>query len=351
MKSKLNYKLLNILILVVIAYILVSTYSVWGSILSKVVSIATPFILAFVVAYALYPFVRILQKKGIKKGLSVSIVVLVFLLLTVGVLILTMPILYQQLIALSKQLLEFASDISTKFHIDLGNFEEGVTSVLNKTITSAGEYVSSGVISVISSSIKAVLLIFVSFILFVYFLWDMDKVRAFIKDLLKGTTKKNFGYVRELDKSLGHYFKGLAICMIIQFVEYSLLFLLIGHPNWLLLGVIGAVSAIVPYFGQLFTDIVALVTASVVSGPVFIATLVISIIFPAVDSYVISPKVYGKTNDMSPILIILGVVVGESIGGIIGIAASLPVLIMLTTTYKYFKEDIDNKVKEIHDKK
>ena len=168
---------------------------------------------------------------------------------------------------------------------------------------------------------------------------------------MENTTEKIFGYVKELDKSLGNYFKGLTICMIIQFLEYSLLFLIIGHPNWLLLGLIGAVSAIVPYFGQLFTDIVALVTASVVSVPVFIATLVISLIFPAVDSYVISPKVYGKTNDMSPILIILGVVIGESIGGILGIAASLPVLIMLTTTYKYYKDDIAAKIKEMHNKK
>lgn len=351
MKSKLNYKLLNTLITVIIIYILISTYSIWGSVLSQIISIAAPFALAFVLAYALYPFVRALQKKGINKILAVAIVILIFLLLTVGVLILTMPLLYQQLIALSKQLLEVASDLSTKFNLDLGGFEEGVTNVLNKTITSAGEYVSSGIVSVVSSSIRVVLMMFVSFILFIYFLWDMDKIRVFVKEFFKNTTDKIFGYVKELDLSLGNYFKGLTICMIIQFVEYSLLFLVIGHPNWLLLGVIGAVSAIVPYFGQLFTDIVALVTASVVSVPLFIATLVISLVFPAIDSYVISPNVYGKTNDMNPILIILGVVIGESIGGIIGIAVSLPVLIMLTTTCKYYKDDIAKKIKEMHNKK
>ena len=351
MKNKLNYKLLNSLILVVILYIVFSTYSFWGGLLGKIGTILTPFAIAFVLAYALYPFVRLLEKKGVKKGMAVTTVVVIFLLLTVGVLALTMPILYQQLVALSRQLILALGSISTKFNIDLGGFEKNIMGVLNKAITSAGEYVSSGLVSVISSSIKAVLVIFISFILFIYFLWDMDKIRKGIRDLLSGASKKTNGYVREMDHSLGNYFKGLAICMVVQFVEYSIIFLVIGHPNWLLLGVIGAVSAIIPYFGQLFTDIVALVTASVVSLPLFIATLVISLIFPAIDSYVISPKIYGKTNDMSPILIILGVVVGDEIGGILGIACALPVLIMLTTTYKYYKEDIIKRINKINNKK
>ena len=351
MKNKLNYKLLNGLLLVVILYIVCSTYSFWGGILGKVIKVATPFAIAFVLAYALYPFVRGLEKKNVKKGLAVSFVVVVFLLLTVGVLALTMPILYQQLVALSRQLILVLSSLSTKFNIDLGSFENGLMDVLNKAITSAGEYVSSGIVSVISSSIKAVLVIFISLILFIYFLWDMDKIRKGIKELLAGATKKTNGYIRELDHSLGNYFKGLAICIVVQFIEYSIIFLVIGHPNWLLLGVIGAVSAIIPYFGQLFTDIVALVTASVVSLPLFIATLVISLIFPAIDSYVISPKIYGKTNDISPILIILGVVIGDEIGGIIGIACALPALIMLTTTYKYYKDDIVKNMKKLNTKK
>lgn len=347
MKNKLNFKLLNLLILVIIIYILVSTYGVWGAFLSKLFSISLPFLIAFVLAYALYPFVRMLQKKNVRKPLAITIVVVVFLLLTVGLLALTMPILYQQLIALSKQLIEVVSDLSTKFNIDLGNLQNTLTNVLNKTITSAGEYVSNGLISVISESVKALVMLFISLILFVYLLVDMDKIRQTVKEFFSGISKKTFNYVKTLDTELGNYFKGLAICMIIQFFEYSFLFLIIGHPNWLLLGALAGITVMIPYFGGLFIDIVAIVTASVVSTPVFIATVVISLIFPIIDSYVISPRVYGKTNNVSPILIILGVVIGSKVGGLLGIAASLPILILLTTTYKYYKKDIINKFKQI----
>ena len=351
MKNKLNFKLLNTLLAVVIIYILVTTYNVWGAFLGKVLTILSPFIFGFVLAYALYPFVRMLQNKGVRKPLAVAIVVLVFLLLTVGLLIITMPLLYQQLVALSKQLIEVFSDLSMKFNIELGGFEESIITVLNKTITNAGEYLSNGLVSVISNSIKAIIAVFIVIILFVYFLMDMDKIRKAIKEFFQGFTKKTYNYIKSLDIELGHYFKGLAICIIIQFIEYSILFLIIGHPNWLLLGAIGAVTAIIPYFGQLFTDVVAIVTASVVSTPVFIATIIISLIFPSIDSYIISPKVYGKTNNINPILIILGVIIGNSIGGIIGIVSALPVLIIITTTYRYYKDDIKKQIKKLEHSK
>ena len=295
----------------------------------------------------MYPFVRLLEKKGVRKHLAVAIVVLIFLLLTVGLLIITMPLLYQQLVALSKQLVEVFSDLSSRFNIDLGTFQNSLTKMLNKTIANAGEYLSNGIISVVSSSVKAIVAAFIVIVLFVYFLMDMDKIRKAIKDFFSGFTNKTYNYIKSLDIELGNYFKGLAICIVIQFVEYSILFLIIGHPNWLLLGAIGAITAIIPYFGQLFTDIVAIVTASVVSTPVFIATIIISLVFPSVDSYIITPKVYGKTNNINPILIILGVVIGNSIGGFIGIISALPVLIILTTTYRYYKNDIKKNLKKL----
>ena len=347
MKNKLNFKLLNTLLSVVIIYILVTTHNVWGAFLGKVLAVLSPFIFGFVLAYAMYPFVRILEKKGVRKNLAVAIVVLVFLLLTVGLLIITMPLLYQQLIELSKQLVEVFSDLSSKFNIDLGTYQKTLTGILNKAISNAGEYLSNGLISVISTSVKAIVNVFIVIVLFVYFLIDMDRIRKAIKEFFLGFKEKTYNYIKSLDIELGNYFKGLAICIIIQFIEYSVLFLIIGHPNWLLLGAIGAVTAIIPYFGQLFTDVVAIVTASVVSTPVFIGTIIISLIFPSVDSYIITPRVYGKTNNINPILIILGVVIGNSIGGFIGIVAALPALIVLTTTYRYYKEDIKKTIKKL----
>jgi len=88
--------------------------------------------------------------------------------------------------------------------------------------------------------------------------------------------------------------------MIIQLFEYSLLFFIVGHPNWLILGILACLTTIIPYFGGVLTNIIAILTATVISTPLTIATIVICLIFPQLDGYVISPHVYGKTNDINP---------------------------------------------------
>ena len=139
--------------------------------------------------------------------------------------------------------------------------------------------------------------------------------------------------------------------MLIQLFEYSFLFFIIGHPNWLILGLLACITTIIPYFGGLITNILAIIMASVVSVPLVIATIVICMIFPQLDGYLISPKVYGKTNNVKPVVVIISITAGGILFGITGIIASFPVAIILIATYKFYKEEIFEKLGDMKDSK
>ena len=74
-------------------------------------------------------------------------------------------------------------------------------------------------------------------------------------------------------------------------------------------------------------------------------------ICPNIDGYIIGPKVYGKTNQLHPLINIFAVFAGGILGGFWGIVISLPITIILIATYKFFKEDIDNKISVIKELK
>ena len=57
-KNRLNYKLLNFLILMGLLYICVTNIGTWFNILMSVISVCMPFLIAFVIAYALHPLVN-----------------------------------------------------------------------------------------------------------------------------------------------------------------------------------------------------------------------------------------------------------------------------------------------------
>ena len=77
---------------------------------------------------------------------------------------------------------------------------------------------------------------------------------------------------------------------------------------------------------------------------------IICVIFPQIDGYLIIPKIYGKTNNISPILTIFAVFAGGVLGGTVGILIALPTTIILRTLYNHYKNDISKKIINIKDK-
>lgn len=344
LKNKLNYKLLNLLMIAGIVFLGIQTFDWWGGIVNKLFSIILPFLISFGIAYSLYPCVRGLEKKGVRKKIATTSVVLTVICVIILLFSITIPLFYEQLLSLSQIIGDVVADLSVKFELNLGSFHKMIDSSLNNIISKVGNYISNGTIEILSTSIDIATKTIIVAIVSIYFLFDMDKIRYRIKLILKRINNRAFDYVKAVDNELGNYLQGLVIFMIIQFIEYCLLFAIIGHPNWLLLGVLASLTTVIPYFGGLATNIIAVVLASVVSTKLFIATTIICLVFPNVDGYIISPKVYGKTNNINPVWTIFAVFAGGALYGFLGIVVALPVYIIIKCTYNFFKKDIYGKI-------
>ena len=347
MENKLNYRLLNTTLLLLLLLLIAVNITTWWGFVSTIIRIMMPFIIAFGCAYALHPLVKKLEDKGIGHALSVTIVVLAIVLILSALLAITLPLVYDQLILFSKMIIQVLEDVSSKFDLNLGNIEVKVTDFLNDAIGSVGKIVSDGTMNILSKSVGFLGSFVVGFIAWIYFLADMDKLRQIFADFLKGLKGKAYRYFKAVDLEIGNYIKGLSIFMVIQLIEYSLLFFIVGHPNWLLLGILACITTVIPYFGGLITNIIAVITASVVSMPTFIGTGVICLIFPQLDGYVISPKVYGKTNNVNALITIMVVSIGGTLAGVLGIIVALPIYLFIRTTYHFYIADIKKSVKKV----
>ncbi len=347
--NKINYGIVNLAALMLLLYIGVSNVGLWMGILGKCISVLGPFIVAFVFAYAFTPLVRWLDRKGLSKSLAITVVVIALVVILGGIIALTLPLLYDQLKLLAKTVVEVMQNFDTKFNINLGTYEIKITDYLNDILKSVGAVASSSTMDIINKSLGFIGKVVVGFVGFVYFLIYMENIRSTLRDLLKASNKKMFNYIKLMDTEITNYLKGLEIFMAIQLFEYSLLFLLVGHPNWLILGILACITTIIPYFGGLITNIIAIILASVISPKLFILTIIICLIFPQLDGYIISPRVYGHTNKVNPLITIMAVSIGGTLAGPVGIIVALPCYLLLRTTYNFFKKDLKKgmvKVKE-----
>ena len=346
MENKFNYKLLNFLVFLGILYMLYLLRDFGGSVCSVLVNILKPFLIGFYLAYAFYPFVRMLRKK-LPKTISI-IILLVLIIASLSFLIISViPIFTKQLSSLFNGIIKFINNLDNIFNIDLTSLKKSINEYFNELSMNLGKYISDGALSFVNASINIISNFIISMVSFVYFLFYMDSIRNTIKLFCKKKSQKVLDLTTEIDEGMSNYFKGLLMCIVIQFIEYTLIFYLIGHPDFLLLGIICSVSTVIPYFGGIIANIIAVITASVVSQKLLILTLIVAFICPNIDGYVISPRVYGKTNKISPLINIFAVFAGGVLKGFVGILVALPTAIIVQIIFKYYKKDILEKIDTI----
>jgi len=154
------------------------------------------------------------------------------------------------------------------------------------------------------------------------------------RNISVGAKKEVYNIIINIDKALTNYLKGTSIIVIVEIIEYTFIYLIVGHPNYLLLGFLAGITTFIPYFGGLFTNIIALVTGFCISKKLFIICLIIAIIVPIIDGYIIDPKIYEKTNKIDNLKAIISLILCSNLFGIIGVLIAIPFYIILEEVIK-----------------
>lgn len=347
MNEKVNYKLLNILIIIAIICLLYFIRGLWIGIVAKIFGIVAPFVLAFCLAYVIYPLVRKLMEAGSPKWLAILTVCILGFGSIFLIIMLTVPLLYEQILLFLSNISMFLSDLSMKYELNFGTLQSSLSDFSSNIISGLGSSISDGAINVVNTSVNVFSTGIVVVCAAIYFLIDMPQIREMVKRYFNRKNRRTCLFLEKLDDELTKYIGGMGKNILIQVIEYTFAFLIIGHPNYLILGILSGLSAIIPWFGGFLVAVISLLVSSVIGTRLFLLTVVICIICPVLDGNVIGPRVYGKTNKLHPLLVIFAVSAGGVVGGFWGIVLSLPIAIIIKTTYNFYKRDIDRKVKFI----
>lgn len=339
-KNKIDYKLINVTLTILSIYLVYQTKDFWVGLLSTFWNIIFPFFISFIIAYALYPFLRKLMDKGLPKGLAVAIIIACILIVGIVMISLITPLLIEQTTSLFNGIVSFLKELSAKYNINFKDVQNTLSMSFNDILEKLGGVVSNGAINFISVSLDYLSKFFIIFASFIYFFIDMDKIRTVVRQFLLKKSKKMYDYVAILDNEMELYLSGFMKIVVISFFEYLIIYSIIGHPNAVLLGGLAAFGNLIPYFGGIVTNLIAAITAFVISPKLFIKTCIAFVIFSSVDGYVINPLVYGKTNKVHPLVVIISVFAGGILFGILGVIISLPLSILMIATFKFFKPDL-----------
>jgi len=175
----------------------------------------------------------------------------------------------------------------------------------------------------------------------IYLLIDKESIiynlKRFVYSILSETLSTkvvNFG--RLVNNIFKKYLFGKMIDSIIFGTITFLGFMILKIPYALAFSLFIGVTNMIPYFG----NIIGMIPVAVITlffSPIKSVVLVLFIItLSNIDGWFISPKIIGDKVGISPLLIILGIVLGGGLFGILGMLLGVPTMALIKTLLEDF---------------
>lgn len=330
------YRLGFLFLLFIVFFIFMKLKPMWGPIVSVASIIFSPFFIGAFISYLLHPIVEALHRRGMKRGLSVIIIYLIFFGVTGFGLYKGIPATVNQIQELSENAPSLIRQYKTwveMLHDHTSNWPFGIQERIEKGLDNLEVQMNVYVNKILNYSTKIfdflVLLALIPFISF-YMLKDYDELKKMIWYMTpKKWRNQGRAFMRDVDTSLGEYIRGqLLICAAIG-VACTLLFWLFGMKYPLVFGTIIGITNVIPYFGPIIGAIPAMIIAATMSVKMVLTVAIIVIVLQFLEGNVLSPMIVGKSLHMHPLFIMLALLAGEEMGGIVGMILSIPILAVL----------------------
>lgn len=346
-------------------------------VVSWIFSVLAPFVLGLILAYLLLPVVDFVskllnkvpflgKKKGICRGLSILITIValgfaLFMLLSLIVSSFTSNlhfVSFEELKAIAASLWDQISNFYEGIRKILRNYEVYIPS-FNKLVEMAKESLNkingsdgasfvtalgTGMIGVMNTVKNTVVKWGLAIIFSVYFLYDSEGMSKYWDRAFKAILgEKAHGVakiaVKDLDKCFAGYIRGQLADAIFMAIVVSIAFAIAGVPYAALIGVCTGIGNLVPYVGP-FVAYGMTALSCLMKGDLKMLVIGVIIVFiiQTIDGNIINPKLLSNSVDVHPVLVIIALLFGGSIGGFLGMVVAVPVAAFLRIQFERFVE-------------
>lgn len=370
MKKFWNEKVLNYIValtttglIILAAYFAVSRIQVLKTVVDLVVTTTMPFIIGFVIAFLLAPFMYKVEgllsaktnlKAKLKRVLSVVASLLLFFFIIFIFFAIITPELVDSVVLLSNSidgylasLEKILDSIAFEFRSnrELMNWIiNNIESAVQSGIAYVTEYIPTFITNALSASIQVVKFAFnflIGIIVATYYLLDYENLHKKTKMIIYAVFPK--GIADELQRIstlssriFNQFIVGKAIdsliigiiclvgCMIMKLPYYGLIAFVVGVTN------------MIPFFGPFIGAIPCMFLLLLVDPMKMLMFTLFIFFLQQLDGNVIGPAILGDALGLPSLLIMFAVIIGGGLFGFMGMFIGVPVFALIYTLFKEF---------------
>ena len=364
--NKENIKKIMLLILFAIfMYWVANNYKLFIDLVEFVLKAISPLILAVGISFVINVPMKQIEnnifniRKRKNKRLIRVLSLLIAIILLLGIIVLLMFLIIPEIL---EALTNIGKSIpnASKFITDLIKRLDGVSPFLSEKLISLdyrnilssnlsfNNIVTTG-ISFISDLVSKIIIFFIGFIISIYILLDKENLARQTKKVLNAfLPDKKVSDIIKIIKLTNYTFTKFLTGQFLDAILTGFIFFIVlsifNVPYALILGVLFAFTALIPYIGAFITLVVGIILICVSSPIKAIWYVVIFFLVQQFDDNFTYPKIVGGKVGLPALWALLAVLVGGALLGVVGMIISIPVASILYGILKdYINERIEKK--------
>jgi len=298
--------------------------------------VLVPLFLAFLLAYALDPFVDRLEAMRVPRPLGAILVMLGIASLVSVVLVYAVPMFVDEVrdasSALPDQIHALQARVepwfATQLHVKLPHSMNDLEKALTDRIQSGDSYDNArsflfGTIGYVGVALSALIVP----VFALYLLIDFDRIVARVEQLVPRRWAPPIADVaRQIHKTLSGYVRGQLTANIVLAALYATGLRMVDIRLAVPIGVVTGMLAFVPYMG--FAMGLSLAMAMAIldwQGPgTLIGVIAVMGGVQVIDAMVITPRIVGRSVGLAPLEVILTMMAAGSLFGFLGVLLAVP---------------------------
>lgn len=310
-------------------------------VLRPILNVLLPFSVAVALALLLDPMLTRLERRGLARWLSVTIIAAIFLSAVVVLAVFVVPAVARQADELASNLPEYYkhaesylddfaqnnSGLLRRFH--LPTTAKAITAAVTSQAQTAVTHSFSNVKNILAELIGKAIWIVLIPIITVFLIADMDTVKRKALLLVPAEQRERTGELASsIGRVFGAYIRGLLSVAFIYGIACGVALAIWGMPYSVLLGAVAGVLSLVPYIGTISTLFIVALVAFVSNADHPLTALWVAVtilIINQLSDNILSPRVVGKAVGLHPALAILALLIGGAMFGLPGMILSVPI--------------------------
>jgi len=342
--------ILRVIFVILLIYILIQVISIiTGIILLLVLSIFFAYLVS-----PLVEFIRRPRKMGertiaIPKVAAISLSYVAIIVAVIFAILVIVPSISGQFPEFSAQAREYWQSLAAKTqelveYSRTRRMPDKLVDALNNAVPRVSDTVLQTVTNLFSASV--VYLIYLPWLILIpilafFLLKDADSFRrSALLMLPRGRWRwRGDEFFQDVNSTLAAYIRAqLTACLLIGIV-CGIGFTLLRLPGGLVMGFIAGVLEFIPLAGPLVVAIMATLLALFHAGPfnAFLVLLFLGVL-RVVHDYTVYPRLIGQGIHLHPLAVIFAILAGEKLAGVAGIFLAIPVVAILTVSYRHWME-------------